>query len=719
MRDLLLVFGATAGALAWLVRPNPFDITRPAAYSQDALAHGLLVKTTMEVGWYPVFTPWLGAPFGSSLFDYPFSDGLNLLLIHVLALFSSDWVVVANLFYLAGFFLSGASAYAVLRHLRVEGPLAIAGALLFAFLPYHFLRREHLLLVSYPVVPFGIYLASLAWNGAASMWRSPRHAVLLALAVVAVGSGGVYYAFFSAVLVGVAACARLAVTRTLREAAMGALLAAGIATAVLLNIAPSLVYWAANGTNSQVAVRTSTDSEIYGLRLTQLLLPQRAHRVEALRDVTARYERGAPLVNENVTSALGSAGAAGLVIVGVVGFRRLCGIPAASHAMSFLVVMATTAFLLGTSGGAGALFAFFVSPMIRAYNRISVVLGFVALAALLVGLGNLVTRSGRHLRPVRLAAIGAVLAIAGVLDQTPVGAPPQEDGSFESDRDFVRAAEVRLPLGTMVWQLPYQPFPESYWVHHMALYGPLRGYLNSTALRWSYGAMKGRDADRWIHALADRPLEVQLGLAARSGFGAIYVDRRGFVDGAHAAERLLRDRLGPPLVESKDGELAMYRLEPTGTSPLPLGDVQFPIDSPIRFDEAELTGLVKQVAGISGFEPWGRWTVGPAIKVELSRNLPLHFVLRIETATALGPSVGTPLTARVGNVERHFIVGSGSSVVELPFDHTTATSAIEIDIPDPRSPRELGMNTDERKLGIGLRSITVLPAAGLQTVARP
>jgi phosphoglycerol transferase len=206
----------------------------------------------------------------------------------------------------------------------------------------------------------------------------------------------------------------------------------------------------------------------------------------------------------------------------------------------------------------------------------------------------------------------------------------------------------------MVWQIPYQPFPESGAIVQMENYGPLRGYLNSTALRWSFGAMKGRDADRWMRAVAERPLGEQLQFAARSGFGAVYIDRRGFDDRGVAAEKVLQGKLGAPLAQSQDGMLAIYRMQPEGLRPLPLVDVLVPIDTPIRFDAPVLGGLVARVSGVSGWEPWGRWSEGSSVRIALSRPLPPRFVLRIETAMALPPSVGVELPVRIAGVQHQF-----------------------------------------------------------------
>ena len=419
LRDLLVLFAAIAASLWFFVTPQLFNLSLGVAYSGDGLAHGYVVKTILDVGWYPVHTPFIGAPFGSDLFDYPGSDGLNFLLVRLLGLFSADWVVVSNLFYLLGFFLSGASAYVVLRKLGVASAWAIAGGVLFAFLPYHLLRRWHLWLASYAVVPLGIWLAYVAWGGRPAAPKSRMQRVGCALLVLATGSGGLYYAYFSAFLVAVAGAGRVLATKALREGVPALLIAAGITATVAVNVASTAVYQVLNGRNPEAAARPAADSETYGLRLTQLVFPHGMHRVGRMYALAERYGTQSLMVNENATASLGLVGTAGLVILALVALRRFASPAGGPSTTSFLALVAFACFLLGTMGGAGTVFAYLVIPSIRGYNRISVFIGFAALAAFL-----LVTQRGfariRPLAPAWAAAAGAAMvAIVGVWEQTP------------------------------------------------------------------------------------------------------------------------------------------------------------------------------------------------------------------------------------------------------------------------------------------------------------
>src|SRR5262249_5518440 len=155
-----------------------------------------------------------------------------------------------------------------------------------------------------------------------------------------------------------------------------------------------------------------------------------------------------------------------------------------------------------------------------------------------------------------------VLLGLGVFDQAaPLRLPPTTQlpglAAWESDTAFVRRIEASLPRAAMVFQLPYVPFPEHPPVQRMFDYDHFRGYLHSTALRWTYGAMKGRPTDAWLAELASRPAPALVEAAALAGFAGIYVDRHGYADAGVGLELALAGTLGEPIA-SADGRLAFF-----------------------------------------------------------------------------------------------------------------------------------------------------------------
>jgi phosphoglycerol transferase len=159
----------------------------------------------------------------------------------------------------------------------------------------------------------------------------------------------------------------------------------------------------------------------------------------------------------------------------------------------------------------------------------------------------------------------ALVAALGVFDETSVGYVPdypRAEAAYRSDADFVARIEASLPAGAMVFQLPYLPFYESPPLHRMQDYEPARFYLHSRELRWSYGAMKGREAAAWQEGVVRRPLPRALERVVLAGFAGLTVDRFGYADGGRETEKQIDAVAGPHAFTSADGRFVLYDLRP-------------------------------------------------------------------------------------------------------------------------------------------------------------
>jgi phosphoglycerol transferase len=614
---LAILAVAVAGTLWIYAVPGKFDLRLPIAYGQgDSLWYARAVKLILESTWFPWQTHRLGAPFGTGEFDLPESEGLHYLAIKVVGLFSNDWVVVTNSYILAGFFLAAAAAYFFLRSLRVEPSWSMLGGLLFSFLPYHFFRLVplgHLFLASYWNVPFAAWLAIQCWPAKSSMPRSSGMStnrwVGLSAAAVATGSGGIYYAFFGCFVIGVSGIAAILARRSLRAGFLAGGLILGIALVAAVQIWPSILYRLQHGANPEVPARAPIESELYGLKIMQLVLPQPNHRAPAVRQLTARYNQTSLLTNENQSSALGLIGSIGFLVLLAAAFARIIRGGGEATTLDKLALLVVALLLLGTVAGVGSAFAWTFSPLVRAYNRVSIFIGLFSIAGLLIVLSGLAERIGAWFgepRPLALVlAIG--VGLFGLWDQTAQFDQNSLSHGFLSDRQAIAQAEKLLPPGAAIYQLPYHAYPESPPTHQLADYDLVRGYLHSGSLRWSYGAMKGRDADAWFRALSARPIEEQLDMVGAKGFAAVYIDRRGFVDRAARLEEALRKRLGAPLISSADGHLVLYRLASSGGLARPRGTPSV-LSQQLDVAPPTLPSAVEAVEGCSEPEPSGRWT---------------------------------------------------------------------------------------------------------------
>ena len=590
--EALLAAVVSVLCAAWVLRLWRGNLALPLRYTpvDDTKFYLMLVKGIIDHGWY-ASNPSLGAPFGQQLRDYPQGgDSLNLLLIRGLALFSSNPGLVVNLFFLLTFALSSFTAHLVMRSLGVSAPSAGVAAVLFSLLAYHFFRGEsHLFLSAYYAVPLAAYLflellgdATLFARGGSQGrrrpgWLSRRSLTTIALCVV-IGSDNLYYATFAVAMLVGATIFALALRRR-RALLQGLAIIALIAATVAANLAPSLLYEAEHGPN--VALERSSavnesSNEAFALTLTNLLLPAPASRFAPLRRITARYDNAiAPGYCEACYASLGTVGDVGFLWLALCALCTLVGASgwfAARHLLRHAGAGALFALALGTVGGLSSLIEILITPDIRAWNRISVMIAFFSLLAVALLLDSLI----RWLRPRRWGAPVAALALAGVLafgvyDQSSNSYIPPYTATarqWTSDAAFVKEIERRLPRGASVFQLPYVPFPEGYpetpvsdqVATYATKYEPLRGYLHSSSLRWSYGQVKGRAAD-WSAQLAGQPLPYVLAAVSAAGFDGLWVDPAGFEPAkALRLRTALRALLGVGPLLSPAGDLWFFDL---------------------------------------------------------------------------------------------------------------------------------------------------------------
>jgi phosphoglycerol transferase len=220
------------------------------------------------------------------------------------------------------------------------------------------------------------------------------------------------------------------------------------------------------------------------------------------------------------------------------------------------------ALLLGTMGGFGTWLAWCGVTWIRGYERISVIIAFLSLAGLALLIDGAMKRwAASGWRWWTACGLLLTLLVLGVLDQTSPRWFPRRDQIrevFEIDREFVHKIEALTPDGSMIFQLPYMIYPEAPRQNLLHSYDLSRGYLHSETLRWSFGAMKGRETAQWQQKIAALPPDEMIHELKTAGFQGVYIDRAGYADRAVALEKELKRLLGKPSVESSQKRMAYY-----------------------------------------------------------------------------------------------------------------------------------------------------------------
>ena len=576
-RDLLVgaltaIAALVLACLALKVWRGELDV--PFAYRGETQYYLMLAKAMEDHGGY-FENPSLGAPFGQDLYDYAVAtDRLNLDLLRLLDLVFGSPAAAVNIFFLLTFPLAAAAAYLVLRLLRIGRAAAIIAALLFALAPYHFERGEgNLFLSAYWAVPLGAYLVLATLAGDSLFARRPgitgvrayvsRQTLLTIAFCLAVASTGIYYAAFTALLLAGAVLIAL-VARSGRAAVAGGIVSLALILAVvLIHLSPTIAYRSAHGANAATQ-REARESELYALKLSDLVFPVDLHRLEPLARFTAEYKAATPIRSEPM--ALGPVAAAGFVALLVAALVALVGRPATARLGVIRQAAAANllAFLIGTLGGISTVIAYAVTPQIRAWNRISIFIAFFSFLAVAVALSALGQRLGTSpLRRASFAALLAFLLVFGLYNQiTYAHVPPYELArSYAQEERFVREIERRLPAGAAVFELPYISFPEGGRVVDLFENDLLRGYLHSDHLRWSFGATKGRPED-WADDLVGMPTATVVDAAAVAGFSGLYIDRFGYADRGRALETEIRRRVGSRPLVSESGRQSFFDLRP-------------------------------------------------------------------------------------------------------------------------------------------------------------
>lgn len=533
--------------LIWIMQLWKADIGIPFTYYGDALLCESLIKGLVDNGWY-LHNSFLGAPDGQYLYDFPVNANLDIAIMKIISVFIPNSVAIINIYFLLTFILTTILTMLVLRHFNVSYSVSILGSLLYSFVPYHFLRGiGHLTLAAYYMIPaivMVILWASMSSDRLISLVetrsgtkRLNRKSLMMIIICLLISSSFIYYPFFSCFFLLIAGIINSISTHNKYSLLTSFILISLIILGVLANASPSIIYMLENGKNQEVAMRSPIESEIYGLKIAQLLMPINGHRIPWVAIIPNYYNNAAPLVNENQVASLGLIGSMGFLILIIWILYLICsGTNFKKYYMlNNLSVFNLYGLLLATIGGFGTVFAGLALPEIRCYNRISIFIAFFSLFAIVLILDEFSKRYVRSNTSRLLFSAFICLALAaGVFDQTSESFVPPYDSirsEYLNDEYFIKNIEAVMPENAMIFQLPYVPFPESPPVYKMDDYSHFRAYLHSKDLRWSYGTIKGRQGDRWQRMVANMPVDDMLKALSQAGFEGIYIDTYGFEDG--------------------------------------------------------------------------------------------------------------------------------------------------------------------------------------------
>ena len=557
---------------SWQV-PLEYGVKGVDGDAQAVFAH---IKAAQE-GEFPPFlmknVSRLGAPYYANWSDIPIVEEWQYYLPGALA----RWIGLfpaTNAAVMLAHVLAVVSFYYAARMLGSNRSWAVAGGFAFGFAQFAFARSiHHLTVTHYWYIPLCLVMVSWITRNQMGEWRKPRYLLSLAACVI-IGMQNPYYTnmFLQLVLLG-------AFYQYFRAGWKPVLQAGGlvVATALgffLMNL-DTLVYHSIHGPNKGALERPYIWLELSALKLVDLLVPPPDHPLlgwmgEAYYGVPGKVKGMVAFPGEIPPSCyLGIVGIASLVWLVVVSVRRLVVEPGRSLPMEAWQVM--WILFYAAVGGINCLLGTFGLVIFRSSTRYCIfILPIVLLFAAL--------RLSRKRLDGQMAAVLAGITVMLVLwDQPPrMIAWPRiaEDARIvESDRNLTARLEERLPKGAMVFQLPVMDFPESP-APGVGSYDHYRLYLHSSHLRFSFGAVKGREWTQWPKTALGKTLEEIVKNLEKFGFSAIYVNRSGFADRGEGLLKALAQLGYEDVMHSELGDLYCVLIRPGGHPELPVGEVR-------------------------------------------------------------------------------------------------------------------------------------------------
>ncbi len=540
--------------------------------SNDVIGYYVVEKNLLETGNILTYSR-LGAPFTGEFHDFPMYLAFNfeILVLRFILFFYPDPFVALNIYYVILPVFIGVSAFFALRALDTPDWINMGGAVAYAFLPFYFMRAlEHFALTAYQFVPLAFLISVWGYQRKIFLPFSKKEfignyrnwlTVLMCLLIANNGNG--YWQAFSCFFILLTGVMAFLDTKKWRNL-LSCLIPVGLIVAFFLfAISPYIHYQMVHGRNPEVGKRSVTEVDVFGLKLSQMLLPYELPGDTNMETRAKAYLRQAPLTNENETSHIGVAGSLGFLLLLFTLLRREKD---SSVLLDLFARLNICAVLLAVIGGFATIGSVFLGTgiMLRSYNRISVYIAFLGVAAICLYIQKLLEKTDR--RKHCTCQIGAFLLFVchfvflySWFHNQPDYAKLNE--RYQSDKQFVAAIESSLPEKAMVYQMPYRKFPEAGRINQMADYQLFTGFLHSQKLRWSYGVMKGRSGDAWQRKVAALPLRKKVEVLSIVGFKGIYIDRRAYKQNESGKlEKELKDVLKTPPLESRNKNLVFFSM---------------------------------------------------------------------------------------------------------------------------------------------------------------
>lgn len=558
-----------------------YNLNVPFTYSGDVV--GVLQRINVFVrGESLSNVQSLGAPYGVNLYHSLFEAYFPQLFMYVFAKITNSAGLSLNLYYILTYVLSAMCTYFLLRKMEVSEITSMTCGIIYAFIPGHMLRNEgHLFIGSTFVLPLMVlsimYLAEgqlckMEYQGKDRLnvkevfLSIDRKMIFCVLCFVLTTFSSLYYGIFALFLLTFAAVYVAVDKKQWRHFLYYFILCVTELICVILIYFPIILSAKLDKEFHPVEIITRVigDVETYGLKLIQLLLPIKGHRLSFFASITEEYSTSFPLVTENQVSCLGMIMAAGFLISLIIVFFNLTHNKGDKELIFCGKINLFIICLAGIGGGASIIA--FINYNIRCYNRFSFYIGLFSIITIgkifdvLWKIFEQKEHNEKRLLMSRVLTAMIIVCIA-IFDQTTESMAYSKSSAAEvekiynNDKNFVREIENHEEENSSILVLPTEPGISTE-------YGEIFLQVHSEISNWSVGSYPGDQSSRFLDNLKRMSPDGILKIACAMGYSGVAIYYPGYgEENLQKYKEVLDSNLGQVLFENKNGTWGYYSLK--------------------------------------------------------------------------------------------------------------------------------------------------------------
>lgn len=531
--------------------------------------------------WHYAVTTHYGFPFGMNLNYFPGLDITENLFAQIVTMITGQPFIGINLLLIISFPLVAVMAYAAIRLMGLRGPLAIALAVAFTFIPWHWGRAlGHLYLATLYGAVAGLILTLLVSSGRLQDWltcsdrrRRRRYIALLALLVVTAAWSAIYFAFFTGMMLLAAVLWRIAQGDQVKRVLLAVIPLASLTFVALIGLLPSILARAWEPAVVNLGQRDPMDTVKYGGNLAISVLPAPYNAMlSGYNSLISTMFAKAPGEEQNLLTNYGTWITSACLIVFIVGlvlyFRRRAlntwtpvdEVP--RPRISFIAYLLVLMVLVFGPWSLNFLIANWVITQIRDWNRL------LPLMLLLFILGAAGTVAGAQWtrRSLVTGAIAVVIVLITIVDSIVPWKGLYDDVArggraiLESGKEYATDVNRAIPEHCGIFQLPIMIYPENgISPPNLNDYDHFLVGLTNKDKDFSYGGMRDTEASTWQLDYTGGVNGFQIQELKEKGFCAVHLDTRGF-EQPEVVEEELKTLFGEPVVTGLDGRWQLYKI---------------------------------------------------------------------------------------------------------------------------------------------------------------